>query len=326
MANPMRPNLPTELRRRVGALAVDNFFRAASRLGQLHPRARPHRHNVEVRRDVAYTDSGRSDHQLDVYRPRDHAGPLPVVFYVHGGGFRILSKDTHWIMALAFARAGYLVFNISYGLAPQRPFPVGLQDCALAYQWVCDHAASFGGDVDRMVVAGESAGANLVSAQTLMSCYRRPEPWALRVLERGVVPRAFMPYCGVLQVSDIGRFCRRKPKIGRFIDDRLVEVAKAYLGKDPSRHGATLALADPLLVFERGERPDRPLPPCFASVGTADPLLDDTRRLAVALERMGVEHEAVYYPRQVHAFHAMVWREPARKCWSDSFRFLRRHL
>ena len=64
--------------------------------------------------DLAYHRDGTAEHRLDLYRPIERTGLLPVVFYIHGGGFRILSKDTHWIMALMFARHGYLVYNINY--------------------------------------------------------------------------------------------------------------------------------------------------------------------------------------------------------------------
>ena len=97
-----------------GAFVVDNFFRIASRAGRLHPHARPARHHVEVIRDIPYLEGSKlPEHRLDVWRPTDKKGPFPVLLYVHGGGFRILSKDTHWIMALAFARRGFVVFNIN---------------------------------------------------------------------------------------------------------------------------------------------------------------------------------------------------------------------
>ena len=109
---------------------MDGFFRGISRAGLLHPSARPERHGVEVLRDIAYLDTGRPEHRLDVYRPRRASTTenVPVVLYVHGGGFRILSKDTHWVMGLAFARRGYLVFNIGYRLAPAHPYPAALSD------------------------------------------------------------------------------------------------------------------------------------------------------------------------------------------------------
>ena len=319
-----REPLSTRLRRNAGALAVDNFFRGASALGRLHPRARPERQGVRVVRDLPYTSSGRREHLLDVYRPAHGSGPWPVVLYVHGGGFRILSKDTHWVMGLAFARAGYLVFNISYRLAPQHPFPAAVEDCADAYRWVVEHAETYGGDLDRLVIAGESAGANLATSLAVMACFERPEGYAQKMFDTGVVPKAFLPYCGMLQVSDAARFKRRKPHMSTFINDRLMEVSASYLGGRD--FGRELDLADPLTVLERDDSASRPVPPCLATVGTADPLLDDTRRLKVALDRRGAECEAIYYPREVHAFHAMVWRAQAKRCWADSYRFLERHV
>lgn len=309
------------LRRAAGAFLVDGFFRGSSKLAQLHPRARPEKHHVEVVRDVAYLGTGADAHRLDVYRPTRHPGPRPVVLYVHGGGFRILSKDSHWIMALAFARQGYLVFNINYRLAPQHPFPAALEDCAEAYRWVLDNAAAYGGDASRLILAGESAGANLVAALTVAACYERPEPYARRVFERGVVPVAALPACGILQVSDIERFARRRPVPG-FIMDRLHEVGHAYLPDEVAARGDH-ALADPLLVLEGDAPPARPLPPFFVPCGTKDPLLDDSRRLGRALEALGVEHRLAIYPGEVHAFHAFVWRRHARACWRATHEFLR---
>ena len=82
----------------------------------------------------------------------------------------------------------------------------------------------------------------------------------------------------------------------------------------------------PSLWLERADPPVRPLAPFFAGVGTADVLLDDTRRLKAALDRLGVPCEAHYYPGEIHAFHAMVWRPAARAFWRDSFAFLKRHV
>src|SRR5262249_2103530 len=148
-------------------------------LGRLHPDANPQRHRIEVERDIPYLPTGDRAHLLDVYRPTSSDGPLPVVLYVHGGGFRILSKDTHWVMGLSFASKGYLVFNINYRLAPRAPFPAALEDTCAAFAWVVRHAARWNGDVGRMVLAGESAGANLVTALSVATSYRRPEPWVI---------------------------------------------------------------------------------------------------------------------------------------------------
>lgn len=310
----------TDLRRAAGAFFVDGFFRGGSTLARLHPNARPERHGLEVERDVAYTKAGLRHHLLDVYRPLDRkSGKLPVILYVHGGGFRILSKDSHWIMGLGYARRGYVVFVVNYRLAPKDPFPAALEDCADAYAWVIANAARFGGDPSKIVLAGESAGANLIASMTIAATYERPEPHAKQIFETGVVPRAALPACGIFQVTDVERFTRRR-KIPAFIVDRLAEVTSAYLPRTAS--SASLELADPVVILERGERPQRPLPPFFLACGTKDPLLDDTRRMGRALEALGVEQRVRIYPGEPHAFHALVWRAQAKKCWRDTYGFL----
>ena len=312
-------------RRKAGTVVVDGFFKTMATVGRLHPAARPERHGVEVLRDLPYRDSGRKEHRLDVYRPRGE-GPWPMVFYVHGGSFRILSKDTHWLMGLAFARKGYVVFNISYRLAPAHPFPAGLQDTLAAYAWMLDHAAELGGDLSSLVVAGESAGANLALSLTLATADRRPERWATEVFERGRVPDVCVPACGIFQVSDIARFARCERPPSRFIMERLGDIPRAYLGHELASPDPRHALADPLLVLEelveQERQTERPLPPMLLPVGTVDPLLEDTRRLVSALRRLGVRCDARYYDGEHHAFHAFIWRAAARRCWADTHAFV----
>jgi acetyl esterase len=342
----MLTRLGAEARRHVGAIVVDGFFNAASRVGRLHPSAKPARHAVEHLRDIRYLDGNHPEHLLDVYRPVDPAPgaaaraardprarppfrrysgpPWPIVFYVHGGGFRILSKDTHWIMGLGFARRGFIVFNVSYRLAPRYRYPTAIDDVCRAFAWTMRNAERYGGDTSRVVLAGESAGANLVTSLAIALAYEREEPFAREAFTTGVVPRAVVPACGVFQVSDMARLKRRKPRMSSFIADRLHEVEHAYLGEPP--YACSLDLADCVHVFERKEKPARPVPPFFLPVGTKDPLLPDTRRLAEALRAMNVEAEARYYPGELHAFHALVMRETARRCWADTFAFLDRHV
>ena len=68
------------------------------------------------------------------------------MLYIHGGGFTQLSKDTHWVMGLAFASRGYMVVNASYRLAPRHPYPAALEDASAAYCWTARHVESLGGD------------------------------------------------------------------------------------------------------------------------------------------------------------------------------------
>jgi acetyl esterase len=314
----------TTLRARIGRAATDGAWHVAAHATKRLPFARPARYGIERIENVAYRDTGLPEHTLDVYRPVTGSARMPVVLYLHGGGFRILSKDSHWMMGLAFARHGCVVLTISYRLAPAHPFPAAHEDACAALVWAVRRAADFGGDPERIVVAGESAGANLVTSLAIAASWPRPEPWARAVWDTGVKLRAALPACGVLQVSDTARFGRRK-RLSSYVHDRLHEVEEAYLGTTAVAPGDGRELADPLLLLEKDARGERPLPPFFASVGTADPVLDDTRRLKAALDRAEVPCEVRYYPKEMHAFHALVVTPNARAYWREANAFVRRH-
>ena len=172
-------------------------------------------------------------HLSPVTRPK----PWPVVFYVHGGAFHLLSKDTHWLMGLVFARFGYLVVNISYRLAPKHPFPAAIEDTCRAYTWMASRIRELGGDPNRVAVAGESAGGNLITSLALASIWERQEPWAREVFECGVLPRAAMPFCAMLQVSETDRFCEapQDAVVGRRNDPRCRRVVPAWASADAER-------------------------------------------------------------------------------------------
>jgi len=318
------------LLRRLRTFAATTVFESLAATGRLHPAASPKRHGVELTSDVPYGPDPKW-HRLDVYRPIERPGPWPIVFYVHGGAFQLLSKDTHWLMALVFARFGYLVVNISYRLAPRHPYPAAIEDTCLAFRWLVSHAAELGGDPSRIAVAGESAGGNLVTSLALAACQRRAEPWARALFDTGVVPRAVMPFCAILQATQSHRFGKRR-RLPWWADRILRDAGASYLHGHPLTPSPTTELADPLLVFEAAARDpgqarfDRPLPPFFAPVGTRDPLLDDTRRLAAALGALGVPCEAHYYRGGIHAFHALMWDPAARRCWRDALAFLDRQM
>ena len=177
-------SLTAQLRRRIGGLIFDKGLTGVQYLGRLHPRppGSP-RCGGDPQRALP---ARQSDHLLDIYIPRSlspdlvpgrdpavYAAPHPVVLYIHGGAFRILSKDTHWVMALAFARRGFLVFSINYRLAPRHPFPAALQDAAAALQFVSQKAGDYQGDLRRLVLAGESAGRTLSRRCRCFRCCRR---------------------------------------------------------------------------------------------------------------------------------------------------------
>ena len=316
-------NFFVDSRRKLGSSLLERTLKTATSVSRLHPDCRrPHRVGAEVRRDVAYLETGLTAHTLDVYRPKMRDGLCPTVLYVHGGGFRILSKESHWMPSTWFAREGYVVFTINYRLAPAHPFPAALEDTAAAFAWVLSHARAFGGDPSQIVLAGESAGANLITSLTLMTCFERPEPLARRVFDLGTIPRAVVGASGLYEVSNEERFWRDQ-RLSWFFRDRLISVRRGYL-PDQSTDNAPLCLANPLVLLEQDIPPIHALPPFLLSAGTRDPIIDDTRRLEQALKRRGVPHEARYYEGEPHAFEMLLTRRAAKEAWRAAFRALTR--
>jgi acetyl esterase len=282
---------------------------------------------VRVTRNVPYYGSGSHAHVLDVFQPREASFTQlrPIVMYVHGGGFEVCSKDTHWMMAQWYAHAGYVVFNVNYRLAPKHAFPKPLEDVCSAYLWVLDNAVRFGGDVRQLVIAGESAGANLVSSLALINSIERAEPFARAVFQRNAPPAAVVAACGLFEVVNAARFREVARDSWGITKLAIEQVSRAYV-PHPRRNEREHELANPLHLLERRHTLHRPLAPFFMPCGTSDPLLDDTRRLAAALSSRGFEHEARYYEGEIHAFHAMWWRTATKQCWNDTLNFIARQL
>lgn len=102
-----------------------------------------------------------------IYTPPAATAPLPVLVFTHGGGWVVGSVETHDpFCRLLSEAAGIIILSVEYRLAPENPFPAGLQDVLAAYRWAADHAQSFGGDPKRLLLGGDSAGGNLAAVAT----------------------------------------------------------------------------------------------------------------------------------------------------------------
>ncbi len=316
------------LRAGIGALrstAIDSIAHAFARVRYSMPDANPARHGLVLERDVVYGKTRGTCHKLDIYTPARAERPLPVVMYVHGGGFSMLSKETHRVMAAAIARQGYLVFNVNYRLGLRHLFPEPLEDVSDALLWVAASCGRYGGDRERIALAGESAGGNLVMALSIMCSYRRDEPFARKVYDANIPLRATVATYPFADLTETARYLAH-PKMAPWAKGMLVDAAISYVGADVARGAKAFPLASPLVLLEEGKAPERPLPPFFASVGTKDPLLSQSKRLKAALDKLGVPCELMVSPGEVHGFDAMVWRPAARLKWRRTHAFLKKHL
>ncbi len=302
-------------------------LRSADRLGRhtLTPwgRLRMRWRGTTIFRDVSY--GPRAQHRLDIYLPRACARPCPVVFYLHGGGFTALSKDSHWGIAQALTQLGVAVVLPNYRLAPEHPFPAALADAADAWCHIVKHAAMWHLDTQRLLLAGESAGANLALALSLAACAPLHHPAVAQVYAAQVLPRAVLPLCGLLQVSDAARHASGVAYVSPFVHRRLQGIAAAYLGDAYAQFNAKNALADPLVMVEGGYHAARPLPAMFIAAGALDPVLPDSQRLAVALKKRGVPCAVFTYPAAGHAFFALRRSPATRAFWRDVAAFVATH-
>ena len=311
MSDHKNPSISKE--NRIGKMlgrGLVHFFVMLSSLSKKSPMGNLERWGVEAQFDIAY-DSEIAERILDIYRPMNSKGKkLPVVMYIHGGAFCSMSKDTHWVMARNFARAGYIVVNINYRLAPKNPYPAGLQDVCVAWKWLYDNIESIGGDAQRVVVAGESAGANLTLALALACILPRKEVFAKDIYELKFVPKVIVPMCGIFEVRNPERFLKQTQKITnplRFLVFRnVLDIQQKYV-----QHEITddVDFVDPLLMIEELEEFfPLLLPPTFLSVGTWDPLVEDSKRLYEVLKKRKRNVEVRYYSREIHAFQALLFR------------------
>lgn len=288
------------------------------------PHARARKAASHVIKDVPYSVEGYVEQTLDVIRMRDAEGVQPALLYVHGGGFAVCSKETHEIITHQYARMGFTVFSINYRLMPEHRYPAAFHDACAALLWVMKNAGRYGADASKIVIAGESAGANLSLGLAAAASYRDDsDPWAQKVYDANPPIVAVLPACGVLQVSGIHRLWStdRRDPITRVI---LSAMQRDYLPVvDALEHPPIWA--DPLLIVERRAL-TRPLPPTFTFCGTGDVLLEDTMRFGARLRALGVRSECEIIPGEMHAFHALVWRPQAKKLWRQKRAFLQELL
>jgi acetyl esterase len=238
----------------------------------------------------------------DVAVPKGN-GPHPVVVYLHGGGWIGGSPRTHRKLGMQFAEAGYLTINVDYRLAPEHPFPAGLEDCLFAVKWTGENAKRWNGDVSRLAVGGDSAGGNLTAA-TLTSL-------AAEKYAGPAKPKAALLIYGVY---DFPATIKRE-KAGSI--DGMV---KAYAGA-----GYPAILEDPRVSPLRAVKPGA-LPPSFIICGTADPLLPETHSMADALKRADIRHEVVILEDMPHGFLQFSVLSGCKQGLDQMFDFLRRTI
>ncbi len=139
-----------------------------------------------VKRDVPYVEKAHERQVLDVYAPKKARG-LPVVFWIHGGGWQTGDKTSVQRKPQVFVDRGFVFVSTNYRLLPHVDMGTILRDVARSIRWVHDHVAEFGGDPRRLFVMGHSAGAQLAALVCTDDRYLKAEKLSLDIV-KGCVP------------------------------------------------------------------------------------------------------------------------------------------
>jgi arylformamidase len=140
----------------------------------------------EVKRNIPYADPAAERQVLDVYSPKD-AKHLPVVFWIHGGGWQTGDKSQIQLKPQTFVDKGFVFVSTNYQLLPNVEMEAIIRDIAKSIHWVHDHISDYGGDPSRVLVMGHSAGAQLAALVCIDDRYLKEEGLSLSFI-KGCVP------------------------------------------------------------------------------------------------------------------------------------------
>lgn len=217
-----------------------------------------------------------------LYKPDGVAKP-PLLVYAHGGGFMqgSLTSWDHFLRDLV-RQSGAAVLSVDYKLAPEVKFPVALDEMVAMTRLAAREAAGFGIDTNRIAVGGDSAGANLAMAAAL----------SLRDAGESIVKFQLLIY-GVYSSDSDSPSWQRFGQGAGLSQSQMRWIWETYL-EHPKQ--MTDWRAAPALAELTG------LPPAFLIVGSLDPLLDDSHKMAELLKAAGVPCELTVYPGINHGF------------------------
>lgn len=265
----------------------------------------------DVRRfdDLSYGPDSKWN-VLDVYRPRDAVGPLPVIVSVHGGGWVYGDKERYQYYCMSLAQHGFAVVNFTYRLAPRHKFPAPVEDTNRVFHWILEHAGDYGFDTRHIFAVGDSAGAHLLA---MHSCICTNPDYAAGFPvqpPQGFAPTAVALNCGVYRIENGGK------------KDLTTMLMADYLpGKGTAGELRQISVLNHLTSK---------FPPAFVMTAEGDFLAGQAKPMADALNALGVEAEYHYYGDKEHVlghvFHCNIRSEAAKRCNRDECEFFRKFL
>ena len=265
--------------------------------------------NVETVENVSYGSCDKW-HLLDLYRPKDAEGKLPVLLNIHGGAWVYGDKKVYAPYCMYLATQGFAVVNASYRLAPKHTFPAPLEDVGAMVEWVVDHAEEYGLDISNLFFVGDSAGAHLATAYTaiqLNEAYAKSFP-GIKVDER-FIPKGLLLNCGVFDMEVEWK------KQGRALTPFLTDL----LGEKPTVESVKQMSPAQFITSD--------FPSVHLTTSNGDFLRKHSYRLKEVLEKKSVEVVFKEYGEkkkpQGHVFHLNLKNKVGQQCNEDQLLFVK---
>ena len=264
----------------------------------------------DVSVETIYIPSPDGPIRCQVYRPAGERASRAFILYAHGGGFMVgSSEDTDFITRALAQQNGAIVVSANYRLAPEWPFPTGLDDFLAVYRFLRLQGASLGGDASRIAVAGDSSGANFAAAVPLR-LRDQGEPLPDAVVAMGPVSD--------FRFEQYASFNAQAPT-GIVYDAAFAGFMRgAYLRYEQWDNPHASPIRGDLAGY----------PPAILVVGTHDPMIDSARAFGQALRDAGNERVELFVrqgmPHGFYFFPGLFHQED--EAYESIRHFLRRHL
>lgn len=244
-----------------------------------------------------------------IYQPVEDKG-LPLIVFYHGGGFVTRSIDTHDKACRRMAKQNRaVVVSVGYRLAPEFKFPIPLYDCYDACCWAAEHGERLGGDINKLVVMGDSAGGNLATVTTILARDQGGPKISAQVLIYPTVDgRLISPT--IDQFSD--GYLLTKPLMQWFVNHYQRTIEDTL---DP--------LMSPILTENLAD-----LPPAYISTAEYDPLKGEGADYTDRLKEAGNEVFYKEYKGVIHAFLNLpkITVKASREMMQDIQQFLQKTI
>ena len=266
--------------------------------------------------DLVYP-SEHADSTLDLYVPRQSSGLLPVIIWVHGGAFVGGDKSDVRYFARMLAYEGCAVISMNYRRAPEARFPVPVIQIKDVCSWISDTAVSLNLDKNRIVLAGDSAGAHSCA---LFALTQSDEEYARQIGIEPSVPRehikGLMLYCGPYD-------CAGMKKIKGIFGFMIRRAGQAYFG---TKNWAEDFDGTATVRYHACSS----LPPVFITDGNTHSFENQARMLESALKNAGAEVMSYFIPEgkeaASHEYQFLMDSEAGAGCFERTLQFLREYV